>query len=73
MLPFACAPGPIELLNGGCGLLVEAENIEDLGEGICTLIENPHIRNAYVTNSLDKVKRYSPESIMRHWVSNIHN
>lgn len=68
IISFACAPGPIDLLKDDCGLLVEAENIELLGLGICQLIENKQLRQTYAENSLIRVKKYTPKAVMDKWI-----
>lgn len=65
---FECPCGPRDIIkNEVDGLLAEPENIEDLAEKICYLIENESIRKEMGKKASVNIQRYSIENIMKQW------
>ena len=65
---FACPCGPKDIITDGKnGILVEKENITELADKICYLIDNPDIRRemgANARNSIDKFKIEDRKSVV---------
>lgn len=68
IVSFACSPGPVSLLEDGCGSLVTPGDAEALGYEICRMIENPDMRKVYVANAYRKSEEYSPEKVIEKWM-----
>jgi len=65
---FACPCGPKDIIKDGeDGLLVEPENINELAEKICYLIENEDLRKEMGRHAKINVKRFKIEYIMDQW------
>jgi glycosyltransferase involved in cell wall biosynthesis len=66
---FDCEHGPREIITDGSdGFLVEPNNIDQLAEKICFLIENEYLRMEMGSNAIESVKRFSKEPIMLKWI-----
>ncbi|MDL2213550.1 glycosyltransferase family 4 protein [Bacteroides sp. OttesenSCG-928-D19] len=65
---FDCNFGPSDIITDGKdGLLVEAENTDQLAQKICYMIEHEDHRTEMGINARESVKRYLPENIMPLW------
>jgi len=65
---FACPCGPRDIIKDNVdGLLAEPENISDLAEKICYLIENESVRKEMGEKARINVQRYRIENIMSQW------
>jgi glycosyltransferase involved in cell wall biosynthesis len=65
---FACPCGPKDIIKDGeDGLLVENENIEQLTEKICYLIENEDVRKEMGKKARINVERFKVENIAKQW------
>lgn len=69
VVAFKCPEGPAELLNNGGGLLIEAENVKALSDGILTMIENKELRFKCANEGLIIAQKYSPDAIFQRWNS----
>ena len=66
---FACPCGPSDIITHmKDGILIENGNIQKLSEGICYIIENPHIRQSMGTQAHLKAQTFYPNRIMRQWI-----
>jgi glycosyltransferase involved in cell wall biosynthesis len=69
IVSFDCEYGPRELIiDGESGLLVNPNNLEQLAEKICFLIENENIRIKMGVKALEGVRKYAKEPIMNKWI-----
>lgn len=67
-ISFDCPHGPSEIIkNQSDGILVENNNIHQMAESLCYLIENEEIRKTYGKKAKENVKRFLPENIMPQW------
>lgn len=67
-ISFNCPYGPSEIINDGVdGLLVEKDNVKELANGICYMIENKGIRHLMGVEAEKNVLRFSPDLIMTKW------
>lgn len=67
-ISFDCPHGPSEIIkNQSDGILVENNNIHQMAESLCYLIENEDIRKTYGKKAKENVKRFLPENIMPQW------
>jgi glycosyltransferase involved in cell wall biosynthesis len=66
---FACPCGPKEIINDEeDGLLVEPENIQELANKICYLMENVQIRKQMGKKAHQNIKRLKIDNIVNQWV-----
>lgn len=66
---FACPCGPRDIISDGKdGILVENDNVLELADKICYLIENEDIRMDMARNAVEKAKLYSVDAIMKKWL-----
>lgn len=66
---FSCPCGPRDIItNGEDGILVERNNIEQLANGICFLIEHEDVRCRFGTNARKNMHRFEQEKIMQKWI-----
>jgi len=66
---FACPCGPRDIISDGKdGILVENDNVLELADKICYLIENEDIRKNMARNAVEKAKLYSVDAIMKKWL-----
>lgn len=66
---FACPCGPRDIISDGeDGILVENDNVLELADKICYLIENEDIRKNMARNAVEKAKLYSVDAIMKKWL-----
>lgn len=69
IVSFDCEYGPGEMIiEGESGFLVALNNLQQLAEKICVLIENESLRIKMGAKALECAKRYSKESIMEKWI-----
>jgi glycosyltransferase involved in cell wall biosynthesis len=65
---FDCPHGPSDIIKDHeDGLLVEKENIKELADKICYLIENENVRIKMGHKARENVKRFLPENVMPQW------
>ena len=65
---FDCPHGPSDIIKDyEEGLLVEKENIKELADKICYLIENENVRIKMGHKARENVKRFLPENVMPQW------
>ena len=67
-ISFDCPYGPNTIISSHKdGIIVENNNIKQLSEAICFLIENDTIRQQYGIEARKSIMRYLPETIMPQW------
>ncbi|MDO9680718.1 MAG: glycosyltransferase family 4 protein [Bacteroidales bacterium] len=65
---FACQCGPRDIITPGKdGLLVEPENIQELAEKICTLIEDDQLRKSMGLQARSRAERFTLERVAKEW------
>jgi len=65
---FACQCGPRDIITPGKdGLLVEPENIQELAEKICTLIEDDQLRKSMGLEARARAERFTLERVAKEW------
>lgn len=68
-ISFACPCGPSDIItNNVDGLLVQAEDTDELTRRICELIENKDLLFKLSRNGMKSVNRFNIDSIMNKWV-----
>lgn len=68
IVSFDCKTGPSEIIeNNDCGILVPAENIEKLAEGIISMITDEAIRIKKGVAAKQKSKLFLKVNILRKW------
>lgn len=65
---FACPCGPKDIITND-GILVEPNNIDNLANSICKLIEDENMRKEMGANAHKNMKRYEENTIMQKWLS----
>lgn len=69
---YDCLTGPSDIITDYVdGLLVEAGNIEKLGEKMSMLITDASLRSRLITNSANTIKKYETQVVMDKWESAI--
>lgn len=69
IVSFDCEYGPREVvIDGESGFLVAQNNIPQLAEKICAVIENVNLREEMGVKALEGVKKYAKEPIMQKWI-----
>lgn len=67
-ISYDCPYGPSDIIRHRTdGILVENNNISQMTETLCYLIENKDIRIEYGQKSKENVKRFLPKNIMLQW------
>lgn len=67
---FACPCGPRDIVEDGkSGILVESGNVNQLADGICSLIENEGLRKSMGTEAVKRANNFTKEGIMPKWIS----
>ncbi len=67
---FACPCGPSEIIeNGISGLLVEPENVRELADKICSLIEKDELRINMGKMARERSQRFKIDVIAKEWES----
>ncbi|MGY0391568.1 glycosyltransferase family 4 protein [Bizionia sp. KMM 8389] len=65
---FNCNYGPSDIIKDGVdGFLVEKQDVKELADTICTLIDNDALRSEMGQLAKKNVKRYLPETIVKQW------
>lgn len=65
---FTCPCGPRDIIHDGeDGILCENGNIEELAEGICSLIEDEQLRKEMGQKAAQNIQRYTIDTIMKQW------
>ena len=65
---FACQCGPKDIINNGIdGILCKAEDIDELANGINSLIDNEKTRKSMGTKASINIQRFSMVQIMHQW------
>jgi glycosyltransferase involved in cell wall biosynthesis len=68
IVAFDCPCGPSDIIhNNEDGILVEEENVQELAQGICYLIEKECERKAFGNNARRNVRRFSQGNVMEQW------
>ena len=68
VVAFDCRTGPKEIISDQTdGILVEAENIDNLAEAIEQLIKNPLKRKQLGENAMKILQRLDPDRIEEKW------
>lgn len=68
IVSFDCLTGPSEIVNDGVdGLLVSPENVEEMAEKVCYMIENPERRVEFSNHAGDNFELFSKEIILGQW------
>jgi len=68
IISFACDCGPKEIVTDGVdGYLVQPDNTQELADKICSLIENPTLRNRMGETARVNSARYNLEIIAGKW------
>ena len=67
-ISFACESGPSEIIRHEVdGLLVPAEDVEELSRAIARLISNPQERAAFAQRAPDVAERFSVDKFFQSW------
>ena len=67
-ISFDCVAGPNEIIENGIdGVLVENQNIKQMENEICRLIEDENLREDLAENAIEKVQRFSIQQIVDRW------
>ncbi len=70
ILAFDVMTGPREIVRDGVdGILVPPEDVEELTQGLLTLMEDPEKRRAMSARSQENLDKFSKETILAQWVS----
>ncbi len=68
VVSFACPCGPRDIIKDGInGILVDKENVEQLAESICYLIENKNVRKEMGRIARINIEKYKIEYIGKQW------
>ena len=68
IVSFDCMTGPAEIVSDGInGYLVPPENVEQMAEKICDLIEKPALREQFSAHAADNVELFGKDRIMCQW------
>ncbi|CNH13162.1 glycosyltransferase family 4 protein [Yersinia pekkanenii] len=70
-ISFNCPAGPKTILNKDNGILVEAENTEQLSIAIKMLIDNETLRKKYSNNASSSINEYTKEQVLKLWFKTI--
>jgi len=74
IVSFDCEYGPGEIITDGVeGFLVTPNNIQQLADKICQLIENEPLRKQMGVQAHKSVSRYAIENIMPQWIDLFEN
>ena len=69
VVSFACPCGPRDIVEDGqTGILVAPENVEQLSEKICFLIEHQDVRQTMGEKAIARAKMFSQEQVMQQWI-----
>ena len=67
---FSCSPGPRSIVSHQRnGLLAEKDNVKELANAICYMIENDKKRMEIATQAIIDSEIYGLENIMQKWIS----
>lgn len=67
---FSCSAGPRSIVtNQNDGLLVEKDNVQELAEGICFMIEHDEERRQFAVQAKIHSESYRVENIMQEWIA----
>lgn len=68
IVSFDIMTGPKEIVRDGVdGILVKPYNLDDLGNAICSLIENKDLRVTMSDKSQENIDKFSKETIFGQW------
>lgn len=70
IISFACPCGPKDIIDDNVtGFLIEKENVEEMAEKICYLIENEAIRKKMGEEAYKSSHKYAMKNIAKKWIS----
>ena len=68
IVSFDIMTGPREIVRDGIdGILVAPYDLEEMGNAICSLIENEELRNSMSHRSQENVEKFSKATILKQW------
>ena len=68
LIAFDCPNGPREIIrNGVNGVLVEAENIDEMAKALLRLMKDKELRTEMGKTAFYEAKRFSEENIVNQW------
>ena len=68
IVSFNCKTGPSEILTDKSGILVEAENCQQLANGLEKLMRDDYLRDIMAKAAVENVSRFSIDNIVLQWV-----
>lgn len=69
-IAFSCSPGPRSIISHHQnGILVEKDNVHELANAICYMIENDDERHKYAELVIIDSEQYNVENIMQKWIT----
>lgn len=69
IVSFDITTGPREIVQDGVdGILVEPYDVNKLGLAICSLIDNPKLRQQMSSRSQDNIYKFTKDTILNKWV-----
>lgn len=67
---FSCSPGPRSIISHQRnGILVEKDNVQELTDAICYMIEDDNKREEYAVQAKSEAGHYSVDNIMQKWIA----
>ncbi|RXK32973.1 hypothetical protein BBD39_04155 [Arsenophonus endosymbiont of Bemisia tabaci Asia II 3] len=70
-ISFNCPAGPKTILSKDNGILVKAENCEELSIAIKKLMNDENLRKLYSSKALFSIKEYAKEQVLKLWIETI--
>ena len=69
VVSFACPCGPRDIIEDGVsGYLVDNDNVQQLAEKICFLIENEDVRKSMGQAAIERASLFSRDQVMKRWI-----
>lgn len=69
VVSFACPCGPRDVIEDGVsGFLVEADNVQQMADRICILIENEEKRESMGQAAIARARMFSKDQVMQRWI-----
>ncbi len=73
IVSYDCPTGPREIISDGTdGFLVRQNDVEQLAEKICYLIEQENVRKTMGMNARKTSEKYNPKTICNQWMDLFH-